>query len=140
MGSAAKQSDKGRTDIALLASELIADQYASPSCGTTAIARRLGVSPSLLCHRFRSAWETTIGREIRRRRIAEARRLLDEKPDRLIKEIAGSVGYVRASYRTFLNAFRAETGMSPTDYQAIASARAQMRATRDRREVTRRTA
>ncbi len=50
----------------------------------------------------------------------------------LERNVAASVGYVRASYRTFLNAFRAETGMSPTDYQAIASARAQMRARRDR--------
>lgn len=85
-------------------------------CGTTGIADALDVSPSHLCHRFRSEFGRTPGQEIRGRRIELAKRLLRDT-DMLVKEVAAEVGYLRSTYRAFLNAFRAETGMSPTEYR-----------------------
>jgi AraC-like DNA-binding protein len=59
----------------------------------------------------------TIRQHVRKLRIRMARELLISRPDQLIKEVAAGVGYCRRSHRTFLNAFRAETGMSPSRYQ-----------------------
>lgn len=110
-------------EIAALARQHIEDHYTSAEgCGTATIAALLGVSPSLLCHRYRAAHGVTIGQHVRRLRIGMARELLISQPDQLIKEIAAGVGYCRRSYRTFLNAFRAETGMSPSRYQRQALA------------------
>jgi AraC-like DNA-binding protein len=104
-------------DLATEARDIVRREYGSPDgCGTSNIAHRLGISPSALCHRYRLAFHSTIGRDVRRLRIEEARRLLRLQPDRLLKEVAAEVGYVHSAYRTFLNAFRAETGVSPTTY------------------------
>jgi len=96
-------------------------------CSTSTIARALGVSPSFLCHRSRAAFGTTIGRHTRGLRVAAACRLIEEHPTRLIKEIAAEVGYLRSSYRSFFNAFCAETGMSPRAYRRVALAGRQSR-------------
>lgn len=93
---------------------------------TAKLAWLLGVSASFLCHRYRAAFGVTMGQDIRRLRIRLARHLIDREPERLIKEIAAEVGYVHVSYRSFFNAFRSETGMSPSTYQKIATIRPAM--------------
>jgi AraC-like DNA-binding protein len=109
----------GNHDLAAMARVLVHRHYDSPDrCGTTALARRLGISPSALCHRYRLAFDSTIGADVRRLRIEHACQLLRTAPDRLLKEVAAEVGYVHSTYRTFLNAFRAETGVAPTTYVA----------------------
>lgn len=91
--------------------------FAKPEgCSTGEVADILGVSPSHLCHLYRANFGRTIGEEIRFHRIRRARRLLRET-DLLIKEIAAESGYLHASYRAFLNAFRAETGVPPSTYR-----------------------
>lgn len=110
---------KGNRNHALEARQLVRLYYDRPDhCSTGAIARRLGLSPSALCHRYRIAFGSTIGTDVRHLRIRRALELLREDPGRLFKEVAAEVGYTRAAYRTFLNAFRLETGMSPTTYVA----------------------
>ncbi len=110
-------------EVAELARVHIERHYASAvGCGTTSIATLLGVSSSLLCHRYRAAYGVTIGQHVRRLRIGKARELLSSRSGQLIKEVAADVGYCRQSYRTFLNAFRAETGMPPSRYQRQALA------------------
>ena len=117
----------GRARLALRARNYVETHFASPhGCSTAKIAGRLEVSASLLCHRYRATFGVTIGNDIRKRRVAMAQELLDCEPDRLIKEIAAEVGYMQASYRSFFNAFRAETGMSPSTYQRIAAIRSKM--------------
>jgi AraC-like DNA-binding protein len=104
--------------IAERAREIVLANFADPDRSrTSSIARSLGVSESHLCHAYRSAFDRTIGQDVRRLRIAMARHLL-ERTDRLIKEVAAECGYGRAAYRTFLNAFRAETEMAPSEYRA----------------------
>ncbi len=115
-------------EVAELAHAHIERHYATADgCGTATIADLLGVSPSVLCHRYRSAFGKTIGQHVRRLRIGKARELLSSQSDQLIKEVAADVGYGRQSYRTFLNAFRAETGMSPSRFQRRALAPARRR-------------
>ena len=104
-------------DAAAEARELVRRYYDCPGrCGTATIASELGLSASALCHRYRLAFDSTIGADVRRLRIARACDLLRDDPSRLLKEVAAEVGYVHAAYRTFMNAFRAETGVAPTTY------------------------
>ncbi len=53
---------------------------------------------------------------VNRHRIAQARQLLREAPDRTVLEIALAVGFNSKS--TFNTAFRRETGMTPTGFRA----------------------
>lgn len=108
-----------RVVLARRARRIIEADFAESGCDTRTIARRLGVTRSHLCHAYRETFDSTIGRDVRRRRIAVARRLLEERPGALIKEIAARVGYGHNSYRTFLNAFRQETGIAPRRYQRL---------------------
>lgn len=85
-------------------------------CSPAKVARALEVTSSHLCHAYRQTFGITVGVEIRRRRINLACALLADW-DRSLKELAAHVGYARATYRTFLNAFSKETGMSPSEYR-----------------------
>ena len=112
-----KQS-QGR-DPATEARDIVRRCHASAEgCRTATIAAQLGISASALCHRYRLRYDSTIGADVRRLRIERACRMLRADPDRLLKEVAAEVGYVHAAYRTFLNAFRRETGVAPTTYIA----------------------
>jgi len=112
------ESSGGR-DLATEARDIVRRCYASSEgCSTAAIAATLGISASALCHRYRLRFDSTIGADVRRLRIERACRMLRADPDRLLKEVAAEVGYVHAAYRTFLNAFRRETGVAPTTYVA----------------------
>lgn len=91
-------------------------------CSTTQIARALGVAPSYLCHAFKERFGITIGAYVRALRIQKAVSLLSTT-DLMLKEIAADVGYARTTYRAFLNAFRVETGMSPTEYRTVPACR-----------------
>lgn len=111
-----------RDRLAARARRIIETEYASSEgCDTRAIAERLGVSRSRLCHSYRRAYGTTIGQDVRARRIRLARHLLDEEPRRLVKEVAAQVGYGKRSYRTFFNSFRQVVGISPREYQTRGS-------------------
>lgn len=104
--------------VAVRAQRIVEAEFTSPErCDTHSIATRLGVEVTRLCHCYRARYRTTIGREIRRRRIDLACRLLHEDPERLFKEVAASVGFRLHAYRSFLNAFRQETGMAPHQYR-----------------------
>lgn len=112
-------SGNGNRDYALEARHLVRCYFDRPErSGTASIARRLGLTPSALCHRYKAAFGSTIGTDVRRLRIQRAQEMLRENPDRLLKKVAAAVGYRNAAYRTFLNAFRLETGVAPTAYVA----------------------
>lgn len=122
-GNSTGQGGHVDEDVAHQARDHILQHYDSAgSCKTAAIADKLGISTSYLCHRYRQTFGRTIGQEVRALRIRLAQRLLLGS-DRLIKEIAADVGYGQASYRTFMNAFRAETGVSPSRYRRLARLR-----------------
>jgi LacI family transcriptional regulator len=78
------------------------------------VADRLVVSASLLQLRFKNALGRGVSEEIRRLRLALAKRLLAHS-DKLISEIATDSGFGRAQ---LLNAvFRRELGISPSEYR-----------------------
>ena len=104
--------------IARAARRIIEEEFRrTEPCTTRAIARRLGVSRSRLCHCYKDRYDSTISEDVRERRIDMARRMIRDDPSALVKEIAASVGYRQRSYRTFLNAFRKETGMAPRAFR-----------------------
>lgn len=106
--------------VAHRARAYIAARFASPDgCGTPEVAGQLGVSVSHLCHQYRAVHGRTVTQEVRRLRVRAAKRLL-ASTELLVKEVAAEVGYLRSSYRAFLNAFRAETGLRPSDYRLLA--------------------
>lgn len=120
-GGGSRSARTRRIGVAQRARKLIESDFADDRCDTRTLARRLGVSRSQLCHAYRRAYDTTIGHDIRRRRIRAACRLLRERPGELLKEVAATVGFGRRSYRTFLNSFRQEVGMAPRRYQRLAA-------------------
>jgi LacI family transcriptional regulator len=79
-----------------------------------AVARAAGCSRRVLELRFRNLLGRTPHEEIRRARIAHARRLLRET-DLIIEALAESCGY--ATRDRFNAAFKKETGMTPSKYR-----------------------
>ncbi len=103
--------------LALEARRYILEHFADGErTSTGAMAEALGVTASHLCHVYQRVFGSTIGEHVRRLRIQKAMQLLRD-PDACIKQVAADVGYAKATYRAFFNAFRKETGMSPTAYR-----------------------
>jgi AraC-like DNA-binding protein len=83
-------------------------------------ARQLDVSTVWLNRRFRAEVGEAPGEWIRARRIAEAKKLLafDGAP---VTTVATTLGFKSSQY--FANAFKRETGVSPSAYRTLARAR-----------------
>jgi AraC-like DNA-binding protein len=75
------------------------------------------LSPSQFCREFRQAYGLSFGQYLLRYRIARAREYL-ANPDKLVKEVAYSVGFNDHSY--FARAFKRLIGVCPSEYQACA--------------------
>lgn len=78
------------------------------------IASKLTVSPRLLQLRFDAALGRSVSDEIRRLRLAVAKRMLSEE-DRQLSEIARQTGFGQQSNLT--RVFRRELGVTPSDYR-----------------------
>lgn len=79
----------------------------------TTISEQLGYSLSYLCNRFRSATGLTVNDYIHRRKIEEAKALLDQDQAN-VTDVAMKLGYSTASY--FCTVFKKETGITPAQY------------------------
>ncbi len=88
------------------------------SRATHKVASELGVSTSHLCKVYRRRFGSTIGADLRSLRIDTARTLLRERRQLTLQEVAARCGFRHATYRSFLNAFRAETGATPSEWLA----------------------
>ena len=84
------------------------------SFGVAEIAEALKVPRTRLDRLFAEKFSRSVGKEIVRQRIERAKRLLTST-DKPMKEIAALCGYCNAGY--FTNAFRAETGVTPTAWR-----------------------
>ncbi len=87
------------------------------ACGSitvTNVARASGLSLRLLQNHFRSALGYTLQEEIRRVRIARAKKLL-ETTDLTLIEVAEAIGYTDKSH--LIATFRSSTGMTPGNYR-----------------------
>jgi AraC family transcriptional regulator len=83
------------------------------------LARVAGVHPVYLAREFRRRFGCTMGEYVRRLRIEAACRLIS-KTDIPLNEIAARLGFYDQSH--FANAFKRQTGLTPTRYRAAASA------------------
>lgn len=114
---AASVQDGAGDSVAHAARRYVLSHYTeSDACSTALLAERLGVTASHLCHVYKSTWGVTIGCDLRRLRIELAKRLLADR-SLPIKQVAARVGYEKATYRAFFNAFRGEAGMPPSKYR-----------------------
>lgn len=95
--------------VVRLAMEFIAKNLARP-IGSPQIAEALGVKRSALDALFREHLRRSVGDEIRRRRFARAKLLL-ETTKTPVAEIAAKTGYCTPSHLS--NTFKAATGASP---------------------------
>ena len=78
------------------------------------LASEIGLSYSRFHHLFKEKMGVPPGHFIKRARLCEAKRLLDQS--RIpIKEVMFSVGFVDASH--FCRDFKTLTGLSPTNYR-----------------------
>ena len=85
------------------------------------LAARFHVSPPYLARLFKRHGGAAPVRYLRDLRIAQARKLLDERPGLEIKEIAGMVGYTDQGY--FSRVFKQAVGVGPQEYRARGTSR-----------------
>ena len=89
--------------------------YRKPITGAD-ISRQFGFVPSYISRIFRQNFGYSPAQYITLLRIDEAKRLMREQPDMLIKEVAMLVGFKDQNH--FSKAFKKETGVWPTAYRS----------------------
>ena len=92
---------------------LLASLQDPPDVST--LARQVGLTPKKLNAGFRQLFGTTVFDYLLEARLQAARRLLDERPDVPLKQLAWSLGYSQVS--NFVSAFRRRYGISPGSYR-----------------------
>ena len=95
--------------------QYISENYAQ-MLSTRSVCEELGISQTYLSRLFRKYSDTTFNAYLTQCRIEAAKRLLLEKPDFLLRDIAACVGYEDSSY--FTQVFHKYTGKTPTQYVA----------------------
>ena len=91
----------------------IQDNYAQP-LSMQSICDELGISQTYLSRLFRKYGNTTFNTYLTRCRMDAAIRILREKPNMLLREVAACVGYEGSSY--FSKVFHQYTGKTPSQY------------------------
>lgn len=91
------------------------DDHVFEPVGVQEIADMLRITPSHASARFRQLTGTTITAYVRRRRIDQARRLL-QTPTLSVKEISAMLGYRFPHH--FAREFRRLTGKSPSEFRS----------------------
>ena len=108
------QDLRGGGRLVSLAQQIIAASLADPMLSAPFLAKRLNASRQLVDLRFREIIGRSAHAEIERLRIEKAKSLL-RRDDRTITEIIRACGY--ANPDTFRNAFKASTGVTPSDWR-----------------------
>lgn len=93
----------------------ISENYAQP-LSTQTICDEIGISQTYLSRLFRKYSDTTINAFLTRCRMEAAIRLLREKPNLLLRDVAACVGYEDSSY--FTKVFHQYTGKTPSQFAA----------------------
>lgn len=97
------------------AMELINQQYMT-DVSLPALAQQLHLTKTYLCHIFHDVLGMTVSEYVRSRRVQAARLLLLNSRE-TIAEIAEKVGFCNVNY--FTKCFRAEEGVTPSQYRTI---------------------
>lgn len=93
--------------------QYIQENYAQP-LSMQSICSELGISQTYLSRLFRKYGNTTFNTYLTRCRMDAAIRILQEKPNMLLREVAACVGYEGSSY--FSKVFHQYTGKTPSQY------------------------
>ena len=83
------------------------------------VAERLRVSPAYLGRAFKDQFQVSPSKYLFDLIMNQAKKILDERPDLMVKEIASMLGYDDQCY--FSRAFKKLSGMSPLEYRDRAS-------------------
>ncbi|MBO4885252.1 MAG: response regulator [Clostridia bacterium] len=93
--------------------QFIDDNYAQP-LSMQSVCDEIGISQTYLSRLFRKYSDTTFNAYLTRRRMEAAMKLLREKPDLLLRDVAACVGYDDSSY--FTKVFHQYTGKTPSQF------------------------
>ncbi|MDR1766794.1 MAG: response regulator [Lachnospiraceae bacterium] len=88
----------------------IVANYSNPQLSIDSISRSMRLSPTYICHLFKSVTGNTIGNYITDLRIKKSLELMSD-PTKKVKDIAQSVGYTSGSYFSFQ--FKKKMGYAP---------------------------
>lgn len=99
--------------------EYIAKNFANPEIDIEAVTKAAGVSRTKVNDILKAEFGTTFTNHINKLRLIEASRLLAEKPDAHITEIAYLVGFKNISY--FNKLFKEQFGSTPKEVRGKAS-------------------
>lgn len=97
------------------AAQYIEDHYAQP-LSMQSVCDEIGISQTYLSRLFRKYSDTTFNAFLTRCRMEAAMKLLREKPDLLLRDVAACVGYDDSSY--FTKVFHQYTGKTPSQFTA----------------------
>lgn len=97
------------------AQEYISENYAQP-LSMQSVCDEIGISQTYLSRLFRKYSDTTFNVYLTKCRMEAAMKLLREKPNLLLRDVAVCVGYDDSSY--FTKVFRQYTGKTPSQWAA----------------------
>ena len=95
------------------AAQYIDENYAQP-LSMQSVCDEIGISQTYLSRLFRKYSDTTFNAYLTRCRMEAAMKLLKEKPDLLLRDVAACVGYEDSSY--FTKVFHQYTGQTPSQF------------------------
>ena len=93
--------------------QYIEENYAQP-LSMQSVCDAIGISQTYLSRLFRKYSDTTFNAFLTRCRMEAAMKLLQEKPDLLLRDVAACVGYDDSSY--FTKVFHQYTGKTPSQF------------------------
>ena len=100
-------------DLYDYAVQYIEENYAHP-LSMQSVCDEIGISQTYLSRLFRKYSDTTFNAFLTRCRMEAAMKLLREKPDLLLRDVAACVGYDDSSY--FTKVFHQYTGRTPSQF------------------------
>ncbi len=95
------------------ATTYVRDNYAQP-LSMQSVCDQIGISQTYLSRLFRKYSDTTFNAYLTQCRIDAAKKLLRDRPDLLLYDVAACVGYEDSSY--FTKVFRQYTGKTPSQW------------------------
>lgn len=96
--------------------QYIDENYVRP-LSMQSVCEEMGISQAYLSRLFRKYSDTTFNAYLTRCRMEAAVRLIQERPNLLLRDVAACVGYDDSSY--FAKVFRQYTGKKPSQYTPL---------------------
>ena len=110
--------DSGKHDWLLKEAENYIQSNYNRQLSVQEAAEAIGFSPNYFSSVFKQAAGCSFSEYVHKLRVAKARELLTNTPHR-VNEIASLTGY--QEYKYFVEIFKKQTGMTPTEYRRLAA-------------------